>query len=355
MNGAQGQTKKTVFYFNFIAHQRFLDVIATRPDIELHKFHNDSPKEDVKKVMAVAHAYQIDSARAGIPEKYYATQALLDQCPNLLIVSANGAGFDTVDVPACTEAGVLVMNQTGGNREAVAEHALGMILALSKRIAETDRAMRDGSIKERLHYMGDEVSGKTLGIIGIGNTGSTLSKKCAAALDMRVLAYDPYVDADTMARFSATKAELDEVLAQADYVSVHCPRTNETETMFDADAFARMKQGSYFITTARGGIHDEAALYDALKAGHLKGAGLDVWDPEPPAHDHPLLTLDNVIVSPHTAGSTFTARENLGKWGAEQLTDALDGKRPPRLINPDAWPQFTDRYEEVLGTAAADA
>ena len=349
MNGTPANSSKTVYYFNRVTHPNYLEIIAAEPDIELHKFANDSPDGDVAPVMAAAHAYQIDSTRAGIPEKYWASEALLARNPNLLLVSTNGAGFDTVDVAACTRAGVLVVNQSGANREAVAEHALGLIISVSKRIAETDRVMRGGGVVDREAFAGDEVAGKTLGVIGIGNTGSTLTKICVAGLGMTVLAYDPYVDTATISGYGATKVEFDELLARCDYVSVHCPRTQETQNMIDAAAFKKMKPGAYFITTARGGIHDEAALYDALAGAHIKGAGLDVWDPEPPRPDHPLLTLDNVVASPHSAGLTFTARERIGRWAAEQLIDVLNGKRPPRLINPDAWVLFEERYEKLLG------
>jgi D-3-phosphoglycerate dehydrogenase len=353
MNGGPANSSKTVYYFNRVAHPVYLQTFACEPDIELHKLVNDSPDGDVAPVMAAAHAYQIDSTRAAIPEKYWASEAQLARNPNLLLVSTNGAGYDTVDVAACTRAGILVVNQSGANREAVAEHALGLIISVSKRIAETDRAMRSGATVDREDYVGDEVAGKTLGVIGIGNTGSTLTKICVAALGMPVLAYDPYVDAATIESYGATKVDFDELLARADYVSLHCPRTEETQNMFGAASFAAMKPSAYFITTARGGIHDEAALYDALTGGQIKGAGIDVWDPEPPDPGHPLLTLENVTASPHTAGSTFTARENLAQWAAEQLIGVLNGQRPPRLINPDAWPRFQERYEKLLGPPSA--
>ncbi len=353
MTAAPLNSSKTVYYINRVTNPVYLDILGAEPDIEVHKLTNDSPDGEVEPVMAAAHVYQIDSARDNIPKKFWATEGLLARNPNLLLVSTNGAGYDTVDVAACTSAGVLLVNQSGANREAVAEHALGLILSVSKRIAETDRALRaNGAAVNREDYIGDEVAGKTLGVIGIGNTGSTLTKKCVAALDMPVLAYDPYVDAATIESYGATKVAFDELLAQADYVSVHCPRTEETQNMLDAAAFAKMKPSAYFISTARGGIHDEAALYDALVTGHIKGAGVDVWDPEPPEASHPLLSLDNVIASPHTAGATFTARENLGRWAAEQIVEVLKGNRPPRLINPDAWPLFQERYEKLLGPIA---
>ena len=353
MNGGPINSSKTVYYFNRVAHPVYLETVAAQSDIELHKLVNDSPDGDVAPVMAAAHAYQIDSTRAAIPEKYWANEALLARNPNLLLVSTNGAGYDTIDVAACTRAGVLVVNQSGANREAVGEHALGLIISVSKRIAETDRKMRSGVKVDREGYVGDEVAGKTLGVVGIGNTGSTLTKMCVAALAMPVLAYDPYVDAAKIESYGATKVEFDDLLARADYVSMHCPRTEETQNMMDAAAFAKMKPSAYFISTARGGIHDEVALYDALVNGQIKGAGVDVWDPEPPEPDHPLLTLENVTASPHTAGLTFTARENLAQWAADQLIDVLNGKRPPRLINPDAWPLFQERYVKLLGPATA--
>jgi D-3-phosphoglycerate dehydrogenase len=353
MSATPANSSKSVYYINRVTNPVYLEILGAEPDIEVHKLANDSPDVDVEPVMAAAHAYQIDSARDNIPKKFWASEDFLARNPNLLLVSTNGAGYDTVDVAACTRAGVLVVNQSGANREAVAEHALGLILSASKRIAETDRALRRGGV-DRENFIGDEVAGKTLGVIGIGNTGSTLTKMCVAALSMPVLAYDPYVDAATIAGYGATKVEFDELLARADYVSVHCPRTDETQNMLDAAAFAKMKPGAYFISTARGGIHDEAALYDALTDGQIKAAGLDVWDPEPPEASHPLLGLENVIASPHTAGATFTARENLGRWAAEQIVVALQGRRPPRLINPDAWPLFQERYEKLLGPVAAE-
>lgn len=353
MNDVPQNTTRTVYYFNWVAHASYLEVMAQHPEIELVKFVNDSPDAEVEEVMARAHAFQIDSARATLAEKFWATPALLAKNPNLLCISTGGAGYDTVDVDACTEAGILVCNQTGLNREAVAEHALGLILSVSKRITETDRHLRAGIMEDRANYMGDEVKGQTLGVVGCGNTGSTLAKMCVAALDMTVLAYDPYVEADVIEGYGAEKVGFNELLERADYVSVHTPYTSETAGMFDAAAFAKMKPTAYFIITARGGIADEEALHEALTTGGLKGAGLDVWQPEPPVKEHPLLALDNVVATPHTAGSTGRAREALGREGANQLLDVLEGKRPPRLVNPDAWEKFVARYEELLGPVSA--
>jgi D-3-phosphoglycerate dehydrogenase len=142
---------------------------------------------------------------------------------------------------------------------------------------------------------------------------------------------------------------LDELLAQADVVSLHCPRDASTLKMINADAFARMKKGAIFISTARGGIHDEAALVQALRSGHLAGAGLDVWDQEPPPLDHPLLAMDNVFGTFHTAGVTHEARRNVAQIAAEQIAGLLAGERPPRLVNPEVWPAYEKRRAQILG------
>jgi D-3-phosphoglycerate dehydrogenase len=141
------------------------------------------------------------------------------------------------------------------------------------------------------------------------------------------------------------------MLAQADYVSVHCPLTRQSRGLMGAAQFARMRPDAYFITTARGFIHDEAALADALRNKQIAGAGLDVWEDEPPPHDHPLMAFDNVMVSPHVAGSTIEARENMGRIAAEQVLEILDGRKPPRLINPEVWPAYRERFARIMGFA----
>jgi D-3-phosphoglycerate dehydrogenase len=167
---------------------------------------------------------------------------------------------------------------------------------------------------------------------------------------MRVLAYDPYLSAEQIAAKGAEKvATLDELLRVADYVSVNCPHTAETRGMMGAAQFAMMQPHAYFITTARGGIHDEDALAAALTAGQVAGAGLDVWEEEPPPSDHPLMRFDNVLVSPHTAGITRQSRHNIAKIAAEQMLDILDGKKPSRLLNPEVWPVYRERFSAILG------
>jgi D-3-phosphoglycerate dehydrogenase len=265
------------------------------------------------------------------------------------VVSTTGVGYDTVDVKACTEAGILVVNQAGGNREAVAEHALGMLIALSKRMPETNQVMRRERLINRVAYMGNDVLGKTIGIIGLGNVGGRLAQLCRGLFAMRVLAYDPYVAAAACAERGAEKVDLDELMRRSDYVSINCPLTMETRGMVGATQFALMRPGAYLISTARGHIHDEAALADALQRKQLAGAGLDVWATEPPPCDHPLLKFDNVLISPHTAGVTRETRFNMGKIAAEQVLDALDGKPVLRKVNPQVWPAYVQRFAQQFG------
>jgi D-3-phosphoglycerate dehydrogenase len=241
-----------------------------------------------------------------------------------------------------------VVNQAGGNRQSVAEHALGMLLCLSKRIIETDRIMRREAGMNRNAYLGNEAHGKTIGIIGLGYVGSRLAELCRGILGMRVLAYDPYLSAEEMAARGAEKVDLDTVISGSDFVSANCPLTRG---MIGAREFALMQPHAFFITTCRGFIHDEEALADALRRKAIAGAGLDVWVKEPPPPDHPLLQFDNVLVSPHMAGVTKEARANMGRIAATQLLDALDGKRPPRIVNPEAWAHYASRFERAFGIA----
>ena len=341
---------KRVFYVNGVSAPVYLEILGRRPDIHLDKLVNDSPEDDAARVLSQAHAFQIGSSRQELAMKYQGYTPLLERCPNLVVLSTNGAGFDTVSLEDATAAGVAVVNQAGGNKEGVAEHVMAMMLNLSKRIMLTDHAMRSGAAYNRVAFMGDDVMGRVIGIIGLGNVGARVAELCRGLFKMRVIAFDPYLSAEQIATLGAEKATtLDELLRQADYVSVNCPHTAETRFMMGAAQFAAMRPHAYFITTARGGIHDEAALAAALTAQQIAGAGLDVWEDEPPPPDHPLLQFDNVLVSPHTAGITRQSRHNIAKIAAEQMLDILDGQRPPRLLNPEVWPAYQDRFQKILG------
>ena len=340
---------KRVFYVRQLAHPCYLDIIAQRPEIRIDKLENDTPDAVAQPIMATAHAYQIGSARDELQLRYHAQRDLLDRMPNLLIISTGGAGYDTVNVKDCTEAGVLVVNQSGGNADAVASHVLAMVLMLSKQIIHTDHAMRRGTIHDRTAFMGSDIHGRTIGIVGLGNVGRRIAELCRGLFGMQVIACDPYLDEATVAARGAAKVTLDELLRRADFVSINCPLDDGTRGMIGAREFALMQPHAYFITTARGFIHDEGALAEALRSKKIAGAGLDVWGKEPPPAEHPLLQFDNVLASPHTAGLTREARANMGRIAAEQLIMTLDGKRPPRIVNPQVWPTYARRFEQTFG------
>ncbi|WP_166293910.1 hydroxyacid dehydrogenase [Bradyrhizobium sp. 2S1] len=340
---------KRVFYVKYLAHEIYVDILKKRPDVRLDRLENETPEATFAPVLADAHAYQIGAARDELAPHFHAHAELLNRAPNLLIVSSNGAGFDPVDVDACTAAGVLVVNQSGGNANSVAEHALGMMLTLSKRIIQSDRRLRREANVNRNDLIGNELNEKTVGIVGLGNVGRRIAELCKGLLHMKVIAYDPYLTADEMAKRGGEKVELDDLLRRADFVSISCPLDSKSRGMIGAREFALMQPHAYFVTTARGFIHDEKALEDALREKRIAGAGLDVWDKEPPPPDHPLLQFDNVLASPHTAGVTREARMNMGRIAAEQILDALDGKRPPRIINPEVWPVYAKRFEKAFG------
>lgn len=345
---------KRVFYVKYLAHPIYVDILKARGDVRLDRLENDSPEDVFAPVLAAAHAYQIGAARDELAPHFHVHAALLKRTPNLLIVSSNGAGFDPVDVEACTAAGVLVVNQSGGNAHSVAEHALAMMLTLSKRIIQSDRRLRRERDVNRNDLIGNEVQGKTIGIVGLGNVGRRIAALCNTLLGMTVLAYDPYLAADEMAARGGRKVELDELLRCSDFVSISCPLNNGSRGMIGAREFALMQPHAYFITTARGFIHDEEALLGALRDKRIAGAGLDVWSKEPPPPEHPLLQFDNVLASPHTAGVTREARENMGRIAAEQILDALDGRRPPRIVNPEVWPHYAERFRKAFGIAPGE-
>ncbi|MCC8952942.1 hydroxyacid dehydrogenase [Bradyrhizobium sp. Pear77] len=340
---------KRVFYVKYLAHEIYVDILKKRPDVRLDRLENETPEAAFAPVLADAHAYQIGAARDELAPHFHAHAELLKRAPNLLIVSSNGAGFDPVDVEACTAAGVLVVNQSGGNANSVAEHALGMMLTLSKRIIQSDRRLRREANVNRNDLIGNELNEKTVGIVGLGNVGRRIAELCKGLLHMKVIAYDPYLTAEEMAKRGGEKVELDDLLRRADFVSISCPLDSKSRGMIGAREFALMQPHAYFVTTARGFIHDEKALEEALREKRIAGAGLDVWSKEPPPPDHPLLQFDNVLASPHTAGVTREARINMGRIAAEQILDTLDGKRPPRIINPEVWPVYARRFEKAFG------
>lgn len=315
----------------------FDEIIGAEPGIALSVLPAHGDDARTLAGLRAAHAYHVSAAKDELPRQWFVNAALIAQCPDLVCVSSGGAGYDTVDVPACTAAGIAVVNQAGGNAASVAEHTYALLLAVQRRVVESHQRLRHDTGFSREDLMGHEIHGTVIGLVGIGQIGSRVAR-IARGFGMRVIAHDPLLDADTIRARGAEPVSLPDLLAQADVVSLHCPLDASTRGMIDARAFAAMKPDAVFVSTARGGIHDEAALYDALRGGHLRGAGLDVWQQEPPPRDAPLLALPNVVATFHTAGVTHEARRNVARSSAQQLTAMLRGERPPQLVNPEVWP-----------------
>jgi D-3-phosphoglycerate dehydrogenase len=240
------------------------------------------------------------------------------------IICKQGVGYDSVDIAAAKKRGIVVCRTPGVNSDAVAEMALALGLAAGRRVAELDRRIRAGQKVARPDFLAVETEGRTVGVVGVGNIGSRVARKWASAFSARVIGYDPYISSAPC----ELKQSLDEVLRAADLVTLHVPLTDETRRMIGAREIALMKPSAVLVNTCRGGVVDEAALYAAMKAGHLFGAGLDVWDVEPPPPDHPLLTLPNVVATPHVAGNTFETQERSALRVAQQAVDFLQGKPP---------------------------
>jgi len=350
--------KARVAYFDRWVHPIAGEMLADSAVIDPVRIEISGRPEVIAATLAKSYGMQAlirtDARISGTGERWLASEPLIEACPDLLAVCSAGAGHDVIDVEACTKRGIIVCNQSGAGSEAVAEHALGFMLALSKKITLADRAIRRSAAWARDDFCGSELFGKTLGIIGFGRIGGRLAELCAP-FQMTILACDPILTAEQCASRGARKVELDELLDRSEFVSLSGPLSADTEGMFGAAQFAAMKPGAFFITTARGGMHDEHELTAALASGHLGGAGIDVFTHEPPPPDHPLFSFENVVVTPHSAGVTVEATRRIAIATVQQWETIFRGGVPPRLVNLDAWPRYAKRFEERLGFAPEPA
>jgi|CXWL01.1.fsa_nt_gi phosphoglycerate dehydrogenase-like enzyme len=271
----------------------------------------------------------IDATIAG-SEGY--TPNVLAASPTLRVIARAGVGYDGVNVPAATACDIPVTITPTANREAVAEMTLALMFACSRMIVSNDRQVRAGKWPRRLPMAS---RGKTIGLFGLGRIGSTMAFR-AAALGMRVLATEKYPNPEFVRSQKIELVDLDQLLAESDIVSVHAPLTDKTRGLFNAKAFNRMKPGSIFLNTARGGLVVEADLYQALASGHLRAAGLDVFEQEPPSADNPLFQLDNIVVSPHLAGADETSLVAMGVEAAECIASLYRGIWPDGAVVNDS-------------------
>ena len=249
------------------------------------------------------------------------TADLLDGANTLRVIGRAGVGVDNIDVPAATIRGVVVMNAPDGNTITTAEHTVAMLVSLARSIPQASSSLKAGRW-DRKKFIGVELQGKTLGVVGLGRIGRVVASR-ARAMGMFIVAYDPFIAPEQARDLEIELAPLDEVFKRADFLTVHTPLTSETRGLIDRDALARMKPGARIINCARGGLIDEDALYEAITTGAIAGAALDVFSEEPPPSDHKLLHLDQVIVTPHLGASTKEAQEGVAFTVAEQMRDFL--------------------------------
>ena len=306
-------------------------LLRERDDIELVEFSNLISARDFEAMLeqhAPVHGVALGATRFGEPE--------LEASRDMQVVTRIGVGYDAVDVPALSRRKIPLMVVGTANSPSVAEQAVFMMLTLAKRAVEMHALVKDGNWPSRLGKLPYDLFGKTLLILGFGRIGTRTAKRCLA-MEMNVLIYDPYKSAaEVKAAGCEPVADLDAALPRADFVSIHCPKTPETVGMFNAARLNRMKPTAYLINTARGGIIDEPALYDVLVSGKLAGAGLDVFEQEPPPLGHSLFELPNVIIAPHVAGVTREAVDRMSEQTARNILSVLDGE-PIRqnIINQD--------------------
>lgn len=262
---------------------------------------------------------------------------LLDAAPRLKVVSNYAVGFNNIDVPAATERGVCVGNTPGVLTDATADMAFALLITAARRIPESQQYAREKKWKtwEPLGHIGQDLAGRTLGIVGMGRIGMAMAQRCRGGWQMRVLYHDLHRNEAAERELGATRVELDELLAESDFISVHTDLNDSTRGMFNAEAFRKMKPTAVFVNTARGPLVVEADLEAALKSGEIFAAGLDVTDPEPPDPGNPLLHLPNCVVAPHIASATVSSRNAMAEIAADNLLAGLRGEKLRAWVNPE--------------------
>jgi D-3-phosphoglycerate dehydrogenase len=276
------------------------------------------------------------------------TEAIIEAATELKIIGRAGVGVDNVDVPAATRKGIVVVNSPEGNTIAAAEHALAMMLSLSRHIPEANQSIKSGKW-DRKKFIGVEVYKKTLGVVGLGKIGSHVAK-VAKAMGMKILAYDPFISTERAEQLGCNLVDMDLLMQESDYITLHIPKTNETYHSINAEAFAKMKPTARIINCARGGIIDEAALAEALKEGKIAGAALDVYENEPLEADSTLRELDKkIVMTPHLGASTAEAQVNVAIDVAEQIRDVLLGLPARSAVNiPGIYPETLEKLKPYL-------
>ncbi|MCP4964169.1 MAG: hydroxyacid dehydrogenase [bacterium] len=278
----------------------------------------------------------LSSAEGIVASVHRYDAAVMDLAPGLKVISRTGIGYDKVDVAAATARGIAVCNAPDGPTISTAEHAATLMMMVAKNVKRSEAELRGGGTDFYARHTGIELEGRTLGLVGLGRIARRVAL-IAAGLGMRVTAFDPYLDDAAFGPDVVRRVTIEDLVADADVVSLHIPLTNDNAGFFGVELIGAMKPGSILINTARGGLIDHDALEAALNSGHLFGAGLDVTDPEPLPPEDPLLARNDVVITPHVAAGTAGAKRRIFKGAFDQVIQVLAGQRPPNLVNPEIW------------------
>jgi len=327
-----------VFVSDKLARQG-LEILEQAPGIEMD-YRPGLPEAELLEAVRDAEGLVIRSGTQ-------VNAKVLEAAEKLRVVGRAGIGVDNIDVRRATERGIVVVNTPEGNNVTTAEHAIALLVSLARHIPQASASLKAGRW-DKSRFTGLELLGRTLGLIGLGNIGRVVAQR-AQGLGMRVVSYDPHIGADVAARLGVELVTFDELLARADAISVHVPRTLETTGMLGRDAFAKARPGVLVVNAARGGIVDEKALFEALEAGQVGGAALDVFETEPPPKDHPLIAHERVICTPHLGASTEQAQINVAVAVAEQVRDYLSTQVARNAVNfPSIPPELLEQIRPYL-------
>ncbi len=280
----------------------------------------------------------LTGADAVIVRLFKVGDADLQRCPKLKVIGKHGVGVDNIDCKAAAARGVRVIFTPAANANAVAEHAVTLMLALARQIGPASRAIAEGAFNQRSRFEGVELAGKTLAVLGLGRIGSRVAEIAATGLAMKVLGYDPLLPPDRYTGPARFPTALDDIFPQADFISLHVPLTPQTKHLLNAASLARCKPACRIVNTSRGAVIDEAALAAALEKGVIAGAALDVFEVEPVPADHPLCRVPNLLLTPHISSSTRESLERMSRDAAQGVLDVLQGRPPKHPVNPEALP-----------------
>ncbi len=306
-------------------HESGIKLLKKEVDVILA---SDPSVETVRKEIKVIHGVIVRTAPF--------TREIIESADKLEVIGRHGVGVDNIDIKAASGRGIPVVNTPNANMISVAEHTIGFILALAKRLVISDKATRQGNFALREEFAASDLEGKTLGIVGVGKVGSTLAKKCKAAFNMKVLSYDPYLSPEKAKEMEVSLSDsLPELLKESDFVSIHVPLTKETTDLIGEEELKLMKSTAFLINVGRGRIVDEKALAKALKEKWIAGAASDVFSQEPPDPDNPLLKIENVILSPHMAALTKECVIRMATGAAQGVLDVLKGNKAKYIANLD--------------------